>query len=160
MALYYLQSVDDAFTADEIKSRVGLNPEKVGVVALNSTGVYPVIEADQPYDTDLYDPSVSYIINGSNADQTWSKTDKDLAVAKDAAKQAQKAKYEAEAAAIQDNYSSLVLIAISAKTAASRSANETAIIDSLKAIATNLSDDIIAIDAATDVDTIDAIVNP
>ena len=54
----------------------------------------------------------------------------------------------------------LILTAIASKTSAQRSANETAIIDSLKTIATNLSNDIIAIDAAADVDAIDAIVNP
>ena len=78
MTLYYLQSVDDAFTADEIKQRVGLNPEKVGVVALNSAGVYPVTETVQPFNTNLYDPSSGYAINGTGADQSWSAAAKTL----------------------------------------------------------------------------------
>ena len=158
--LYYLQSVDKALSPYEMKRATGLDPETVGVVALNFAGVYPIVDVDNPYDTRLYDVTLSYTINGTNADETWSKTDKDLAVAKEAGKDAQKVKYEAEAQAIQDDYGMLVLTAIAAKTSAQRSANETAIIDSLKTIATNLSNDIIAIDAAANVDAIDAIVNP
>ena len=78
MSLYYLQSADAAFTADEIKLRVGLHPDKVGVVALNAAGVYPVTETVQPFNTNLYDPSASYAINGTNADQSWSAAAKTL----------------------------------------------------------------------------------
>ena len=160
MALYYLAPADTAYSAAGIRSKVGLDPTTTGVVALNYAGVYPVNEVADPYDPRFYDTTASYVINGTGADQSWSKTDKDLAESKTLAKQIQKEKYEADAEAIRDDYGALVLIAISAKTAASRSANETAIIDSIKTIATSLSDDIIAIDAAADVDAIDAIVNP
>lgn len=158
--LHYLQSADKALSAFEIKRATGLDPETVGDVALNAAGVYHINEVANPYDLRLYDVTLSYTINGTEADQTWSKTDKPLADAKEAGKDAQKEKYEAEAQAIQDDYGMLVLTAIAAKTSAQRSANETAIMDSLKTIATNLSNDIIAIDAASDVDTIDTIVNP
>jgi len=158
--LYYLQSVDKALSPYEMKRATGLDPEKVGVVALNTAGVYPIIDVDNPYDTRLYDVTLGYTINGTNADETWSKTDKDLAVAKANAKEIVKEKAEVAAEAARGEYGPVVLIAIASKTSAQRSANETAVIDSLKTIATNLSDDIIAIDAAADVDAIDAIVNP
>lgn len=158
--MYYLAPADRAYSAYEIKRKTGLDPEPTGVVALNFAGVYPVVDVANPYDTRLYTVALSYTINGTNADQTWSKTDKPLADAKEAGIDAQKDKYEAQAQAIRDDYGSLILIAIAGKTSAQRSANETAIMDSIKTISTSLSDDIIAINAATDVDTIDAIVNP
>ena len=144
----------------EMKRATGLDPEVVGVVALNFAGVYPIVDVDNPYDTRLYDVTKSYTINGTNADETWSKTDKDLAVAKEAGKDAMKAKAEVDAAAITDDFGTFTLVAIASKTSAQRSAPETAIIDSLKTIATDLASDLIAIDAAADVDAIDAIVNP
>ena len=158
--LYYLQSVDKALSPYEIKRSTGLDPETVGVVALNSAGVYPIVDVDNPYDIRLYDVTKSYTINGTNADETWSKTDKDLATAKEVAKKIVKEEAEVAAEAARGEYGAVVLIAIASKTSAQRSANETVVIDSLKTTATNLSNDIIAIDAATDVDAIDAIVNP
>jgi len=157
---YYIQSQDAIFNDYGVKQKTGIDVNTTGIVGLNNFGIYPITEVANPYDARLYDVTLSYTINGTNADETWTKTDKDLAVAKEAGKDAQKEKYEAEAQAIQDDYGMLILVAIAAKTSAQRSANETAIIDSLKTIATNLSDDIIAIDAAADVDAIDAIVNP
>ena len=157
---YYIKATDAETSATGIKSATGINVYTTGIVGLNNFGIYPIVDVANPYDTRLYDVTLGYTINGTNADQTWTKTDKDLAVAKEAGKDAQKEKYEAEAQAIQEDYGMLILTAIASKTSAQRSANETAIIDSLKTIATNLSNDIIAIDAAADVDAIDAIVNP
>jgi hypothetical protein len=158
--LYYLTSTDEALSADQIKSATGVRVETTGIVGLNNFGIYPVTEVPNPYDARLYDVTLSYTVNGTNADETWTETGKDLAVAKVAGKDAQKDKYEAEASSIQDDYGTLILTAIAAKTSAQRSANEISIIDSLKTIATNLSNDIIAIDSAADVDAINAIVNP
>ena len=66
-------------SAYEIKRAVGLDPESVGLVGLNSVGVYPVTEVTQPYNTDLYSVALTYTINGSYADQTWTPTAKTLA---------------------------------------------------------------------------------
>ena len=148
------------YSAYEIKRKTGLDPESTGVVALNFAGVYPIVDVANPHDTRLYTVALTYTVNGTNADQTWTATARPLADAKEAGSDAQKEKYEAEAVAVQDDYGNLTLIAAAAKTSAQRSASETSIIDSLKAIATNLSNDLAAIDAAADVDTINAIVNP
>jgi len=137
-----------------------LDPESTGIVALNFAGVYPVVDVANTHDTRLYTIALSYTINGTNADQTWTATAKPLADAKTAGCDAQKEKYETEAVAIRDDYGNLMLIAAAAKTSAQRSASETSIIDSLKAIATNLSNDLASIEAAADVDAINAIVNP
>ena len=158
--MYYLSSADSIYSATEIKRKTGLDPVSDGIVALNFAGVYPVVDVANPHDTRLYDVSLSYTINGTNADQTWTAVGKTLSVAKTAGSDAQKDKYEAEAVAVQDDYGNLTLIAAAAKTSAQRSASETSIIDSLKTIATNLSNDLLAIEAAADVDAINVIVNP
>ena len=158
--MYYLAPADRAYSATEIKRKTGLDPKSTGIVALNFAGVYPVVDVANPHDTRLYTVALTYTVNGTGADQTWTATAKPLADAKVAGSDAQKEKYEAEAVAVQDDYGNLTLIAAAAKTSAQRSASETAIIDSLKTIATNLSNDLASIDAATDVDAINAIVNP
>ena len=158
--MYYLAPADRAYSATEIKRKTGLDPESTGIVALNFAGVYPVVDVANPHDTRLYTVALTYTVNGTGADQTWTATAKPLADAKVAGSDAQKEKYEAEAVAVQDDYGNLTLIAAAAKTSAQRSASETSIIDSLKTIATNLSNDLASIDAATDVDAINAIVNP
>mgnify|MGYP006883064246 FL=1 len=158
--MYYLAPADRPYSATEIKRKTGLDPESTGIVALNFAGVYPVVDVANPHDTRLYTVALTYTVNGTGADQTWTATAKPLADAKVAGSDAQKEKYEAEAVAVQDDYGNLTLIAAAAKTSAQRSASETAIIDSLKTIATNLSNDLASIDAATDVDAINAIVNP
>ena len=158
--MYYLAPADRAYSAYEIKRKTGLDPESTGVVALNFAGVYPVVDVANPHDTRLYTVALSYTINGTNADQTWTATAKPLADAQMAGCDAQKEKYEAEAVAIRDDYGNLMLIAAAAKTSAQRSASETSILDSLKTLATSLSNDLASIEAATDVDAINAIVNP
>ena len=158
--MYYLAPADRPCSATEIKKKTGLDPVSDGIVALNFAGVYPIVDVANTHDTRLYTVALTYTVNGTNADQTWTKTARPLADAKVAGSDAQKEKYEAEAVAVQDDYGNLTLIAAAAKTSAQRSASETAIIDSLKTIATNLSNDLVAIDAAADVDAINAIVNP
>ena len=158
--MYYLAPADRAYSATEIKRKTGLDPKSTGIVALNFAGVYPVVDVANPHDKRLYTVALTYTVNGTGADQTWTATAKPLADAKVAGSDAQKEKYEAEAVAVQDDYGNLTLIAAAAKTSAQRSASETSIIDSLKTIATNLSNDLASIDAAADVDAINAIVNP
>ena len=78
MSLYYLAPADATYDAAGIRSKVGLNPETTGVVALNHAGVYPVNEAVQPYNTELYTVAAGYSINGTGADQAWTPTAKTL----------------------------------------------------------------------------------
>ena len=158
--MYYLAPADRPCSATEIKKKTGLDPVSDGIVALNFAGVYPIVDVANTHDTRLYTVALTYTVNGTNADQTWTKTARPLADAKVAGSDAQKEKYEAEAVAVQDDYGNLTLIAAAAKTSAQRSASETSIIDSLKTIATNLSNDLLAIEAAADVDAINVIVNP
>ena len=158
--MYYLAPADRAYSAYEIKRKTGLDPVSTGIVALNFAGVYPIVDVANTHDTRLYTVALSYTINGTNADQTWTATAKPLADAKTAGCDAQKEKYEAEAVATRDDYGNLMLIAAASKTSAQRSASETSIIDSLKTLATNLSNDLASIEAAADVDAINAIVNP
>ena len=92
---YYIKATDAETSATGIKSATGINVYTTGIVGLNNFGIYPIVDVANPYDTRLYDVTLGYTINGTNADQTWTKTDKDLAVAKEAGKDAQKEKYEA-----------------------------------------------------------------
>jgi hypothetical protein len=99
--LYYLQPADEVLSASEILSRVGLDPENTGLVALNAAGVYPVSTTTQPFNVGLFDVTVGHTITnytdgvGANIDpdatfpwvgqtgdyavQTWSAADKTLA---------------------------------------------------------------------------------
>jgi hypothetical protein len=78
MTLYYLAPADETYDKDGIISKVGFNPETSGVVALNYAGVYPVTETVQPFNTNLYDATPTYAINGTGADQSWSAAAKTL----------------------------------------------------------------------------------
>ena len=158
--MYYLAPADRAYSAYEIKRKTGLDPELAGIVALNFAGVYPVVDVANPHDTRLYDVALSYTINGTNADQTWTKTDKDLAETKTVAIAIMKAEVEAAAIAAANGFPVLALAASASKTASSRDATVQAALDGVNAVLTQLVADIVTINAAADVDAIDAVVNP
>lgn len=158
--LYYLQPADEALSASEITSQVGLDPEFVGFLALNSAGVYPITEVTNPYDQSLYDVSLTYTVNGTNADQTWTPTPKPLADAKAAGIAALKEQAKTELETETDSYPLLALIASASRLQADRDADAEAVLADLRSTMAQLQSDIDSVNAATTVDEIDAIVNP
>lgn len=72
--LYYYQPAGVALPAFAIKNTVGIDPAKTGIVGLNAAGVYPVTKVTQPFNTAIFNVALTYTINGTNADETWTAT--------------------------------------------------------------------------------------
>lgn len=159
MYFYYYQVEDKILSSREIKSRTGINPDEVsGINSLNAVGVYPVRSSDNPYDTKLYDTTLSYAINGGFADEVWSATDLPLADAKVGGEE--RLKEAANDLASNSGFSPLLLIAAASKTSANRSTESQAALDTVVTILDNLATDVASVKAAANVAAIDAIVNP
>lgn len=158
--LYYVESVGHAYTSLETKKLIGFEPSALDdPEALNAKGIYLVNKAQPDFDERLYevgDPI--YTINGSYADQTWTQTAKPLDEAKAAGKEAMKVRAN-ELAGTGDGFNALMLIAAASKTAANRSTEAQDALDDLVTVLDELVADIQAIEAATDVDEVNDIVN-
>lgn len=158
-AMYYFQAEDFIFSAHEIESKTGLNPESVEDVALNEVGVYKIITSEDPFDKSLFDSSLSYDISGTYAFQVWDATARTLSDAKDSAKQTLK-EAAVRSAGTGDGFQAMLLIAAASKLAADRSTEAQTALDALTTTLDALVVDMQSVDAASDVDAIDAIVNP
>ncbi len=152
---YYLQSATAALSASLIESRTGIDPITYGETGLTEHGIYRVVAVANPYDSGLYTTVLSYTINGDNADETWTPTPLALDTAKTNGTQQVIKAADAYFAAYQTNSdtSSAVLFSIAPQLDTDRLAV-------LTAKGNILRDQIAAIDAATTVDEINAIVNP
>jgi len=160
--MYYLSTQDRVFSAYEIRRKVGLDPSvDTNLDILNRAAVYPVsnMSASPTYDTRLFNSTVSYVINGQYADKTFTASDKPLNEAKTAAYVGLKEKYEAQIKTAIGDWGVLTLIAIAAKTSSPKTDEETQVVTDIKIISDNLSADIDAVQAATNVAAIDSILN-
>ena len=160
--MYYLSSRNTVYSSYEIKRKTGLDPlVTTNLNMLNRAGVFPVSNAaaSVDFDTRLYTATVVYTINGQYADKSFTATDKPLADAKVAGAKAVKENYESLASAASGDYGIFTIAAISAKTSAQRTSEETYVIDAVKAVANNLSTDLTTISNATTVDEINTVVN-
>ena len=158
--LYYCKATGKAYTANAARYVIGFDPSTVDVTVLPSRGVYTVNQAEPDFDERLYDVGAAiYTINGNYADQTWTQTAKPLADAKVAGKTAVKNAANT-AAGTGDGFYALMLIAAASKLSADRSTEAQAALTNITTILDDLVIDIQAIEAATDVAAIDAIVNP
>ena len=157
---YYYQPADRTYSAHGITRKTGLDPESTGIVALNFAGVYPIVNSDNPHDTRLYTVVRTYTINGTNADETWTKTGKDLAETKTAAIAIMKEKAGVDATAAANGFPVIALAASASKAASSRDAAVQTALDGVNTVLTQLVADIATINGAANVDAIDAVVNP
>jgi hypothetical protein len=157
-----LQSADKAMSAYEIKRATGLDPANTGNVALNAAGVYPVTNVTQPFNTGLYSVALTYTINGTNADQTWTPTAKALA---DAVKSGVKTRITSTGGRMRalrrvSGYGGRILLAAASQLLADRASRFSGWVTRAQSAITELDTDLTAIEGAATVDAINDIVSP
>jgi len=158
--LYYCKASGEAYTASGARWAIGFDPSTVDATVLPSRGVYTVVQAEPDFDQRLYTVGAAiYTINGDNADQTWTKTDKPLADAKTAGITAVKEQANTDAIAASNGFPVIALAASASKSSASRDATVQASLDSVNAVLSSLVADVATITAATTVDEVNAVVN-
>ena len=182
--LYYLQPADEVLSASEILSRVGLDPENTGLVALNSAGVYPVSTTTQPFNVGLFDVTLSHTTTtyvdgaGANIDpdatypwvgqtgdyavQTWSASDKALADAVTSGVKTRIASVSGRMRSLREvsGYGGRILLAVASQLLADRASRFSGWVTRAQTMVTELDTDLTAIEGAADVDTINDIASP
>lgn len=157
--LFYFQPEDSILSALEIERKVGLNPLTVGDVALNVAGVFKITQTANPFDLRLFSVTKSFTVANGYAAEVWNPTPVTLSDAKVIAKRIAKEK-SASDAGTGDEFQELMLIAAASKLAADRSTVAQDALDNLTTILDALVVDLTAIDAAADVNAVDAVINP
>ena len=149
-------------SAYEIKRATGLDPANTGNVALNAAGVYPVTNVTQPYNTGLYDVALTYTINGTNADQTWTPTAKTLATAVTSGVSTRIASISARLATLREcsGYGGRILLAAASQLLADRASRFSGWVTRYQTTITELDTDLTAVEGAANVDAINDIVSP
>lgn len=159
--LYYCQATKSAKTAEETVCCLGYDPSSADLTVLPSHGIYQVNQAEPDFDQELYSVGEAvYTISGDYADQTWEKISKPLEEAKSSAISELKAKAKVASEEASNGFPALALAASSSKTASSRDASVQTVLDNVNDILVQLVADIAAVNNATTVDQINAIVNP
>jgi len=156
--LFYSIYSEQVMTASETVDKVGVNPLTAPALSMYA-GVYPLNFTDNPHDEDFYVVTLEYNIVNDEAVPVWSKTDKPLNDAKEAAYKRLKVDYEQQSQAIIGDWGVLTLIAIAAKTSTPKTNEELDVITDLKVLSDQLAADIDVVQAATDVDTINTFMN-
>lgn len=158
---YYYQPADTALSASEILRRTGVDPTTYGSAGLTQLGIYPITLVANPYDTNLYNVVLSYTINGTNADQTWTATAKPLATAQTAGDTQVKQSFSAYCNTLfTGDIANNGLIAIASVAAALRGDEYDGPFVAAGNAAAVLQTQMVNIGAATTVDEINDIVNP
>lgn len=160
MNTFYILASGQVFLAPELQQNTGFSPDTdPGVLAAN--GIYTVIQTPCPFDLGLYIPTATYTVVGNYAEQGWVATPYPLPVAKDSG--AYEAKTAANAAvdtAVCDcGFSVDLLTGVASQDPLDRAARYQEELDAIAAVATQLDGDLTAIDSATSVDEINAIVH-
>lgn len=158
---YYYQPADEKLSANEVQRHTGVDPTSYGVVGLNSLGVYPITEAVQPFNTDLYTVALSYTISGTNAVETYTPTAKTLADIQPTAitQRSQTAAGRISNIREESGYGARIFLAVSGLTNANRPAPFQAWMIRQQSVITELGADIVAINGAANVDAVNDIVS-
>ena len=156
---YYSTAHQKTLSAYEVKRHIGLDPNTYGSAGLLRAGVYSITQVDNPHDTGLYDVTLSYTVSGDYAVQSWSKTDKPLDEAKTYAYKRLKEQFEVDAKALAGDWGLFALIAIAGKTSSPATPEETSVFSDLKTLFDTLTSNLSSVESASDVDTINSIIN-
>lgn len=158
---YYYQPADLALDAAQIERRLGIDPTTYGSAGLTALGIYPVVKTDNPYNTALYTTTLSYTINGSNADETWTPTAKTLAdvQAPASVQRGQTTAGRIECLRTEAGFGARIFIAVSGLTNVNRPEPFQTWMIRQQSTITDLGADLTAIAAAADVDAVNDIVS-
>lgn len=157
---FYLPASGQTFYTNQLLQNTGFSPyTDPGVLAAN--GIYTVVPTPNPYDLYLYTATATYTISGSYANQGWVATPLPLETAKiTGSNEAKNTANNQEATIVaQSGLSPEVLTAVSSQDPLARPAQFQTVLDAMAVVSNNLDANLTAIDAATSVDEINAIVH-
>lgn len=160
MTSFYIPASGQVILAVYLQQNTGFSPNSDPAV-LAANGIYTVIPATNPYDPNLYVGTPTYTVVGNYANQSWVATPVSLETAKFAG--SQEAKTTANAAVdttvCDCGYTTDLLVGVAGQDPLDRPARYQAELDEMVAISNQLDADLTAIDDATSVDEINAIVH-
>jgi hypothetical protein len=160
MTEFYQPASGLTFTEENLRSQTGFSPT-TAPSTLAANGIYTINQTPDPYDPGLYDSYPSYTIVGFYADQSWVATPKPLPVAKEnGSAEVKEQANAAEAQIVTDSgLSNEVLTGVASQDPVDRPAQFQAVLDTMAVVSDQLDANLTAIDAATSVDEINAIVH-
>jgi hypothetical protein len=158
---FYIPASGQVIPETLLRAETGFDPS-TDTTVLTSNGIYPVTLTNNPYDLALYRVSVSYVVSGNEAIQTWTPDPYPLSTAKigGSGQVRTQASVEETAVVTQSGLSDEILTAVSGQDALDRPARFQTVLDAMSAVSDNLDANLTAIDAATTVDEINDVVNP
>jgi len=148
-------------SANEIKNATGIDPTTYGSDGLTSLGIYPIVSAVQPFNTGIYDVTRSFTIVGSNAEETWSATAKEIKAARAAGNEqrAQTAIGRINNLSKEAGFGPTLFSAVIALPRTSRQSPFDSWVERQEEAITELANDVTNIEAAAAVDDINNIVS-
>lgn len=158
---FYNKYTERLESALGVRESTGVDPQTSGPLALETLGVFPVSEVDQPFNASLYDFSVSWDTSTGYALKNWTPVAKTLADVIEAAKE-QRTKTSSARIRLIRNVSKLgfrVLAASDGIDDAVRPARFDRWVDRISSTLTELDNDLTAIEGAATVDAINDIVS-
>lgn len=160
MAQFYIPASGQTFYDSQLQQNTGFSPDAdPGVLAAN--GIYTVTLTPNLCDPALYSAVLAYNLSGNYAIQTWSCNPVDLPSAKITGSNEAKATANAavNTTACECGFTTDLLTAVASQDPLDRPARYQAELDEMTAISNQLDADLTAIDSATSVDEINAIVH-
>ena len=159
--LYYSVATAAAYTAFEARYALGFDPSGFDVTTLPSRGVYTVTANVNPFNETLFTVATGYTISGDYAVQTYTPTDKTLADIQPLAivQRAETAAGRVKNIREESGYGARIFLAVSGLTNSNRPAPFQAWMIRQQATVTELGADIVSINGAANVNTVNDVVS-
>jgi hypothetical protein len=160
MTQFYQPASGQVFTEDDLRELTGYSPNTEPTV-LATNGIYILVPSPDPYDPALYVSTRVFTIDGYYAYEGWEATPLPLNVAKANANNELKVNADAkvEGEITSSGFSVGLLTGVASQPPETQPAIYRNSLDTMFAVAEQLSTDIALVEAATTVDEINAIVN-
>lgn len=144
-------------SAIQVVRATGLDPDTVGVYALNAAGVYSALGTRNPFHNNFYSVTSTFVIDGTNAVKTWAPVSKPLAEVRTIAKLMAKRESNnfIKRSLNESGYDSFLILAAASKLAADRGADVQSAITPVQTLLTSFDSLLTSIDNATTVPQIE-----
>jgi hypothetical protein len=162
---YYSSATGETYSGAQMLGLFGINVDTTDLSILNYRGFYPVQPTAPEFDTKLYNPTGAWVIvpitGGQGAERVYTPVAKPLPEAKANAAVEEKDKANAAESQIvlESGLSNEVLTGVASQDPLARPADFQAVLDTMAVVSDQLDANLTAIDAATSVDEINAIVH-
>ena len=163
---YYNFGIGETFTAEQMVSQFGVDPATTDIEVLNNRDFYPVQESSPDFDVALYDPTFVWVTTplvpyGEGAIKSYTPVARPLPEAKEngSAELTAAANTELDAILCDCGINNDVVTAVASQDALDRPTRFQDVLDAMTAVTNTLDSDLTAVENATSVDEINAIVH-